>query len=206
MHLDNLFVLLLITAVALLRLLASKAGRAKKKSQEPKQRSPVPRSPANSDEERIRKFLEALGQPASSKPPPPVTSRRTYQKPVVLPHVPPFASPLPPLKTRPADLPRKITLPQPSPKPTSAQKLAKPKVEAAPVFEVPQAMPPSEPPAPTTPAEAYAIVTAPKAVPARGDMDVTQLLKSPSGLRSAIVLREVFGPPRSLQPLDLIAL
>ena len=31
-------------------------------------------------------------------------------------------------------------------------------------------------------------------------------LASPQGLRDAIILREIFGPPRSLQPLDLVLL
>jgi len=30
-------------------------------------------------------------------------------------------------------------------------------------------------------------------------------LRSRQGLRSAIILREIFGPPRSLQPLDPIS-
>jgi hypothetical protein len=39
--------------------------------------------------------------------------------------------------------------------------------------------------------------------PATG-LQVIELLKSPGGLRDAIVLREIFGPPRSFQPFDLI--
>jgi hypothetical protein len=31
-------------------------------------------------------------------------------------------------------------------------------------------------------------------------------LRSPQGLRDAIVLREIFGPPRSLQPLNPISI
>jgi hypothetical protein len=30
-------------------------------------------------------------------------------------------------------------------------------------------------------------------------------LASPQGLRDAIILREIFGPPRSLQPPDLVS-
>jgi hypothetical protein len=30
------------------------------------------------------------------------------------------------------------------------------------------------------------------------------MLRSTSGLRDAIILREIFGPPRSMQPLDLV--
>src|SRR5438445_8462068 len=125
MHFDNLLFLLLVAVALLFRWLASKAGQTSKDSEESEPRStstlrtppPIPHSPAEADEERIRKFLEALGQPTTAKPPPPVAQRPTYQKPVVLPRVPPLPSPLPPLTTRPPEsepdwrLPREIKLP-----------------------------------------------------------------------------------------------
>jgi len=75
----------------------------------------------------------------------------------------------------------------------------------APAFEVHEGPLPIEPPPISkTPVEAYA---APKAfgVPKSADLktDVAILLASKSGLRDAIILREIFGPPRSLQALDL---
>jgi hypothetical protein len=52
--------------------------------------------------------------------------------------------------------------------------------------------------------ETYAAAT--RAVPKGGDLktDIAILLASKSGLRDAIILREIFGPPRSLQALDLL--
>ncbi len=196
MHFDNLLFLLLVAVALLFRWLANKAGQTSKGSEESDRRSistpqtppPIPHSPAEADEERVRKFLEALGQPAGSRPPPLVTQRPTYQKPVVLPHVPPFASPLPPLTTKPPELPRKV-------------KTFKPKIKAA-SFEVRDAMLTAEPAAPIKSPEAYAIATPP--TPARSETNIAALLRSSSGLRNAIILREIFGPPRSLQPLDLI--
>jgi len=55
-----------------------------------------------------------------------------------------------------------------------------------------------------TAAEAYAIATQPVSKPAQMETNIAALLRSTSSLRNAIVLREIFGPPRSLQPLDLI--
>jgi hypothetical protein len=212
-HFDNLLFLLLIGMAALLRLLASKAGNAKRKSEEPEERSappprlsqPIHRAPPDSDAERIRKFLEALGQPASSEPPPPIEPRRpTYQKPIVVSHVPPFGSPLPPLTTRPPDLPRKIAVPrQITTLPYQAKPLKR-EIAAAPVFEVQQRQVQTEPPpAIKTPAEAYAIPSQPKSDSGQTEISIGVLLRSPSGLRNAIILREIFGPPRSLQPLEL---
>jgi len=34
--------------------------------------------------------------------------------------------------------------------------------------------------------------------------DIAAFLRSSTGQRNAIILREIFGPPRSLQPLDLV--
>ena len=185
---------------ALFRLLASKASNAAKKNTKPTPGStsvpptpqPVTRRPADTDEERIRRFLEALGQPTSSSPPAPVVPKPSYQKPMLLPRTPPIASPLPPLKTRPPDLPRETPLPL---KPVIA-KIAEPAA-----FEVHKDATPVEPAALTSaPAEAYAIGAG---QPAQITTDFGVLLGSASALRNAIILREIFGPPRSLRPLDL---
>jgi len=208
MHLDNWLFILLIAMAALFRLLASKASDAAKKKTKPPPEStsaprtsqPVTRRPVDTDEERIRRFLEALGQPTSSSPQAPVTPRPTYQKPILLPRTPPLASPLPPLKTRPPDLPKEI------PSPGQIVSIPRPvttKIPEPAAFEIHQGAPPVEPPALTsTPAEAYAI--APES-PAPSGTDLGDLLGSVSSLRNAIILREIFGPPRGLQPFDFLS-
>ena len=196
-HLDNLLFILLMVGVGLLRLLAKKAGGRTEEepdsSPEKETPPPLPRQTEQTDEERIRKFLEALGQPTSSKPPPPVRPRP------VAPTVPEFQrqqvepaaqaarprkllNPLPPLTTAP---PRRVTMPRPT----------------APSYEATSAtMPdPTPPPMTKTPVETYAVATSGPAA-----ADITRLLGSRDDLRRAIILREVFGPPRGLQSLDLI--
>ncbi len=208
-HLDNLLFLLLVAVALLFQLLAKAAGKAGKDATKgrstpaPRTPPPVPRAPADSEEERIRKFLEALGQPTTSKPPAPVSPRPTYQRPVVLPHMPPFGSPLPPLTTRPPDLPQKIKLPGQI-TPTYEAKTFTPKVAEPAKFEVHEGQIASErPPIIKTAAEAYAIASQPISKPEQTETNITALLRSTSGLRDAIILREIFGPPRSLQPADL---
>jgi hypothetical protein len=212
-HLDNLLFLLFVAIAIFFQILTRAATKSRRRpgdttrrSTSPSQMSrPIAAEADETDEQRIRKFLEALGQPATSKPPSPVAPRPTYQRPTVLPHVPPpLRSPLPPLTTRPPDLPREIRLPGQIP-PTREARTFQPRVAEAPAFEVQQGPVPLESlPIIKTPAEAYAIATKPIAKSADAKIDIATLLRSTSGLRDAIILREIFGPPRSLQPLDLV--
>src|SRR6187399_2919707 len=102
MHFDNVFFLLLLGVAALFKWLTQRAQESKSKhdkanDEETSQSNQTnPPAPAGSEEERIRRFLEALGQPTSSPPPRKITPRPTASpKPARLP------SPLPPLTTRP---------------------------------------------------------------------------------------------------------
>jgi len=224
-HFENLIFLLFVALVVLFQLLtrAASVGRKDADESEPEEESPPPVPPPRvrprpvTDEQRIREFLEALGQPPTATPPPPpvahrseiappaVATRPTYQKPVVLPRVPPFRSPLPPLTTRPPDLPREIRLPGQTPR-TRQARVFLPKAPDLPAFEVHETQTPLESPPEMvkSAAEAYAAATLPPVAPQQPGTHYAALLRSTSSLRDAIVLREIFGPPRSLQPLDLL--
>ena len=208
MHLDNLLFLLLVAVALLFRWLASKAGQTSKDSEESKPRSTstpptppsIPHAPMETDEERIRKFLEALGQPPTSKPPPPIVPRT--QEPARLPHLRP---PIPPLFTEPSRRARKVQLPSEFTKSPYEAKRFTPKVAEAAKFEIQEGpAPAAPPPVIRTAAEAYAIATQPISRTGQTETNIAALLRSRSGLREAIILREIFGPPRSLQPLDLV--
>jgi hypothetical protein len=196
MHLDNLLFILLIVMAALFRLLASKAGETKKKLQNPDQRSttspqlgkPPRRARVESDEERIRKFLEALGQPASSRPPPPVAPRTNIPPRPLAPVQPPR---MPTARNILTDKRRQVVETTKSPDP-----LVFGLHEAPPLAKLPALIKPS--------VETYATAADSKTKLARTGVDIGTFLRSPAGLRNAIVLREIFGPPRSLQPFDLI--
>ena len=190
-HLDNFLFLLFIAVAIFFQLLTRAASKGGRRSDGDTTGGPTPPPPPRSgreqreatEEDRIRKFLEALGQPTTAKPPPPAVPRPTYQRPTILPHgPPPLRSPLPPLKTRP------------------------PESESAAVFEVQQSPAPSQPRPSVVKAaeEAYSIETQPISKSTDSKTDLVTKLRSASGLRDAIILREIFGPPRSLQPLDLV--
>jgi len=209
LHLDNLLFLLFVAIAIFFQILTRAATKSRRRPGDTKRRSPFPSQMSrpiasgseDTDADRIRKFLEALGQPTTSKPPAPVAPRPTYQKPVVLPHVaPPLRSPLPPLTTRPPDLPREIRLPGQI-SPTREARTFQPRVDEAPAFEVQQGPSPLEPISETEVRAAFQPIASQSS---SRTPDIATMLRSTSGLRDAIILREIFGPPRSLQPLDLV--
>jgi hypothetical protein len=201
-HFENLLFLLLIAMAALLRLLASKTGQPKKKAQNPDPRSlpaprasePIRRVPKETDAERIRRFLEALGQPATSPPPTPVVPRTD---------IPP--RPLAPIQPPPGT----FSMPRGRFTPDERRKrgviLPETSLVTSPVFEVQEQPVQIEPPSDIkSPAKTYPSDSRQKTELAPTATSMAALLRSSPGLRNAIILREIFGPPRSLQSLDLV--
>ena len=215
-HFENLIFLLLLVFAGLFQLLgraarkASEGGEGKEEpTPKPASRTlkPIPRAPAESDEERIRKFLEALGQPAASRPPPPVTPRTDLPPRPLAPVKPPTAYPLPQWKkSTPEERRKAVAILRESPPSASAkhaEKIAPPAMTVSPAFEVhEEALLAEQPPIIKAPTEPYAAATRPIAKGVELKTDIGTLLASKSGLRDAIILREIFGPPRSLQALD----
>src|SRR4051812_2483519 len=171
--------LLLVVFIALVRWLISKAKSQVQDGQSPME--PPPSQPITrggqiqSEEERIKKFLEALGQPAGSAPPPKVTPRRRAVAPKI------FPSPLPRLVTTPPPLPEEESTAVVLPPPLPAQSVAARRLD----YQVQDVVRQTS--------------SEPRPSPGRARMK----LGTPQDLRTAIVLREIFGPPRSLQPFDL---
>jgi hypothetical protein len=209
-HLENLLFLLLLLVAGLFQLL----GRAARKTSEgeekptskplPRMLRPIPRASTQSDEERIRKFMEALGQPSSRPPPPAVPRTHIPPRPLA-----PVQPPIPPLwqLTREELRKRREILKEGRSSETliRVEEIAVPAKTDASGFEVHEAPLPLEPPPIIkTPQPAYAPATGGVAKAEQPKPHVAGLLVSTSGLREAIVLREILGPPRGLQTLDLL--
>jgi hypothetical protein len=201
-HFENLLFLLFIGIAFFFQILTRAATKSNKRPGDTQRRStstPPPISQRQqqqhpeTDEDRVRKFLEALGQPTTSAPPPPVRPRT---------NIPPRpVAPVQPPRGAWPDISRKI----PAAEPMQPAKVVVESPRSFPIGEVtvvsaaaPQAL---EKPVMLSPiALGYETHTFASAL----DQSLGKLLASPEGLRNAIILREVFGPPRSLQPLELV--
>src|SRR5467141_2115414 len=143
LHLDNLLFLLFVVLAIFFQILTRAATKSRRRrgatgrrSASPSQMSrPLSDDADETDEERIRKFLEALGQPTTSKPPPPVAPRTDIPPRPVAPVRPPIA----PF----ADWPRKIRQPGQIPA-TRETKPFSPNVAEAPASEIQRGPPPLE--------------------------------------------------------------
>jgi hypothetical protein len=202
-HLDSLLFLLLVAVAVLFQLLAKAAGKTGKDQTKstpiPRTPTPMRRAPTESDEDRIRKLLEALGQPPTSRPPPPVVPRRDVPSRPLAPVQPPI-SPFSQLR-REKSRKREI-IPKEIPPPRSVRGAEK---MVPPAFEVQERSFPIAPrPIFKAPIETDAGVTPTIAKVEVRRTDIATLLASTSRLRDAIILREILGPPRGLRMLDLL--
>ena len=204
-HLDSLLFFLLVAVAVLFQFLAKTAGKTgkdqTKRTSTPIPRTPTPmrREPTESDEDRIRKLLEALGQPPTSRPPPPVVPR-TDTPPRPLAPVQPPISPFSQLR-REKSRKREI-IPKEIPRPQTVRGAEK---MVPPAFEVDEGpLPIAPPPIFKAPAETYVGGTPTIAKAEEPRTDIAMLLASTSGLRNAMILREILGPPRGLRiPMDI---
>jgi len=185
--LDHPIILIIVVAAALLRWFFQKSQTPNQDSERPTvPGQPIPRSEeTQTEEERIRRFLEALGQPAGSAPPPKVAPKEV--KPRLFPTLPPLTTVPPPLP--PPPVPVAV---EPPPVPVMRRVFTPAAVSSEAGFEVRDlgAPPPGE--------------ALPETRRLTEQPGLLVRLRSSQGLRDAIILREIFGPPRSLQPLNPI--
>ncbi|MGI8435593.1 MAG: hypothetical protein ACR2NX_01620 [Chthoniobacterales bacterium] len=197
---ENYFFLLLIAVVGAFRLFAQIAEKkrnadAERRNITPPSSAPPPRSnDAQTEEERVRKFFEALGVPASSTPAPKVEPRR-----VVTPKAPPKKF----MPIDPFPVPRgSVMAPLPSPVVSAPPPI--PAVVAPTATPLQAIVPPIRLPAAMTSQifEVQNVGESGATSPGLAGTSFAARLANPQALRDAIVLREIFGPPRSQQPFS----
>ncbi|HWM26224.1 MAG TPA: hypothetical protein VNP98_15520 [Chthoniobacterales bacterium] len=191
---DNPIILIIIVAAAVLRWLWQKAEAEKDPERPTTPGEPIPPSgETRTEEERIRRFLEALGQPATSTPPPKVKPKHETPRRTILPKT--TFNPLPPLTTVPPPLPPPIwadpvLIEEAGPRPVE-KRIVQPAVAKEAIFEVHDLG-----------VESLEDLSPEGRRAATRQRDLIPDLTSARGLRSAIVLREIFGPPRGLQAFE----
>jgi hypothetical protein len=159
-----------------------------------------------SEQERYRRFMEAVGLPKDSPPPAPIRPRGAAAPGPLLPVKPaPLYSDLAPGRARrvtPAQPPATVT-----PRARTVTRQAAPVSVAAPAKSVadaarpmqqigplPQNYSPPRPPAPAAPA-------GPAVRPSFPAGGLLLRLRDPAAIREAMILREILGPPKALQPV-----
>ena len=216
MHFDQNIIFIIIAAiVGISRLIARIVEESKKQQQKrrpptagrlrPEYTQTVQRTAPKTDEERVREFLEALGQAPGTAPPPKVQPRTQVPPRPLAPVQPPpsmrpFAQPefrtwkeqvkeivvQQPAKPPPSTIKRVIVPSAPAPLPVEANEpgawMAQEEAPTASLTKTVAAMPSDQPVRRTT-----------------VETLLKQNLRSPGSLRTAIILREIFGPPRGLQ-------
>ena len=215
--LDNLLFLLLIAVAGLFQLLSKTLNKAGKSDsdetpspQSPTAPRPLQRAPRESDADRIRKFLEALGQPPSSTPPPPVVPRSDVPpRPIAPVQPPPVLTPawrLPKERRRKRDVTQQESHLPEAPKPLQEIVPRPVPLPVASAFEVHETLPAEVQQSRTItgPIEIYAVPSQTLAKRTDFRSDIATLLASKSSLREVILLREILGTPRGLQALDLL--
>jgi len=206
-----IFVIVLVTKVL------SNASRASG-GPTPRPRSPGPRG-TEDEEERMRRFMEAVGLPPNSVPPPQVRPRPAVNPAPLLPVNPPPVHPLAGdiRRARPAIPPAPPVPSAPLPRPAyrhvssiPQKAISLPQQPVAPI----QAVAPIQPAEPVIAPLQASMSTAPLGTPsvqteittralrtdAQGAPFLLGRLRTRSAIREAIILREVLGPPKAFEP------
>jgi hypothetical protein len=217
MHWDQNIIFIIVAAIiGISRLVSRISENARKQDQRkppPRARAqpttqPVQRTPPKTDEQRVREFLEALGQPAGAAPPPKVQPRTQIPPRPVAPVQPPasmrpFAKPL--FRTWREQAKEIVVLQQPT-------KIAPPEIKR---IVVPPPIPAEanelgawieQEQAQTAAGTKMSIARTDDQASVRASADTIwkQALRSPNAARTAIILREIFGPPRGVQSSNFV--
>jgi hypothetical protein len=208
MHWDQNIIFIIIAAIiGISRLVSRISEESKKQSQRRRQPPPpqpeipqaVQRTRPKTDEERVREFLEALGQPAGAAPPPKIHPRTQIPPRPLAPVQPPASMrPFrkPEFRTWREQAKEIVVLQQPT-------KIAPPEIKR--VVVPAEANEPgtwiAQEEAQTGAATKMAIARTDDQPSIRASADAIwkQTLRSRDAVRTAIVLREIFGPPRGVQ-------
>jgi hypothetical protein len=196
---DTIIFFVLAALALIFKWLTSKGSDDAEEPKPDAPNEPIQRAPPQTEEERVRRFLEALGVPPGTQPPPPVRNRTVTPHPVATstPQTPPrkirrsWAQPLPPVVTTPEDIPLPPLATAPPPEPVFIVQ-----TQPAPATVVPPPLPAE------VSARPFAGPVVRKAAPARTPpmTSLRATLRSRERIRQAIILREVLGPPRGLEP------
>ena len=215
MHIDqNIVFVVIVAIIGIWRLIARIKDALNQSQRDNQRRTPQPNRPPRplareekTDEQRVREFLEALGRPIGSAPPSKVQTRANLPpRPVAPIHPPPSMRPFSPVLVQPRSRAKKtVSIPphqwSKSSVPGSAV-VVSPSSASIDINEpgswIAQEQARSAPPPDVS--EASLIKATDETVSVRASAEIIwkPVLRSLDGMRAAIVLREILGPPRAM--------
>jgi hypothetical protein len=174
--------------------------RAREQANSPPANAPVPQTSNQSEQERLRRFLEALGVPSGQAPQPPAAPQRPAPRPIAPPPMAPRPRPtISPVRSQP----RPVVVYPPEPLPLESQDPGRLEEPASAIeqmsaryaamskgVDLPAIVTPQAPLAP--------VLGEPRPQPA-ALAAVREALRTPESLRAAFLLREILGPPKALE-------
>ncbi len=196
---ENILFLVLVGVVGLIRLAMQAAEKNKNREAQmranpPSANVPPVRGAAQSEEERIRKFFEALGVPAPSSSAPESQPRQ------VTPRIARAKKTIRPIDSFPTPRTGPLPVPAIDPSPPTAEVLANSNPTAPPPPPLPSPLKEITPSAAGT-FEVYEVAASDSEIRPSAEGGILARLANAQGLRDAIILREILGPPRSTQQI-----
>ena len=216
MHWDQNIIFIIIAAIiGISRLVSRISEESKKQSQrrgqpprrpppQPQMSQPIQRMRPKTDEERVREFLETLGQPAGAAPPSKAQPRTQIPPRPLAPVQPPasirpFAKPE--FRTWREQAKEIVVLQQPTKiAPPQIKRVVVPAEASKPGAWIEQEQAQTD----AVAKMAIARTDDQPSVRASADAIWKRTLRSPEAVRTAIVLREIFGPPRGVQSSNFV--
>lgn len=215
MHFDQNIVFIIVAAIIgisrlVARIAENKREQSQRRSRPPSRPIAEPSTPPaaittpKTDEQRVREFLEALGAPVGTAPPPKIRPRVDLPpRPIAPVAPPPFSRPFSPTFLKPvAETARRIFAPPTAPAPAQTLAPAERDPSGEWLLERQQVAERAAKFEDATRAAQAGLLGETEVASQAAGSGWNNALRTRDSIRTAFVLREILGPPRALREME----